>query len=206
MCVNTQGHEWERPATHGDCAVLATHFPAIDFTGLLAAMSQDGARPLTTDLALVGAMMHTQPDECGMRYVPFTAIERNGSRNVVKLPVMEQIADWFENSALGTDMWKNASDWCEREMGARVHFAMNCGCGLVAVSAYRNGLWKAWKERFNAARAHLYGRTQIVTRTTDSLDGLDVTPAQLAIWQRIRQCLEALPAASANSPTLKMAA
>lgn len=206
MCVNTKGYDWERPAVASDCAVLAEHFPGIDFGGLLAAMSQEGARPLTSDLALVGAMMHTQPDDRGMRYVPFTAIETNGSQNVIKLPVMEQVSEWLENSALGTDMWNNASNWCEKEMGSRVHFAMNCGCGLVAVAAYRTGLWKSWKERFNASRAHLYGRTNVVVRTSNDLQGLDVTEAQLAIWQRIRQCLEALPAATTANQNLKMAA
>ncbi len=205
MCVNTKGYNWERPATYGDCAVLAEHFPNTNFTGLLTAMSQDGAKPLTVDLALVGAMMHTEADDRGMRYVPFTAVETNGSQNVVKLPVMEQVTDWLENSALGTDMWNNASNWCENEMGTRVHFAMNCGCGLVAVSAYKNGLWQSWKERFNASRAHLFGRTSVVTRSTNSIEGLDITEAQLAMWQRIRQCLEALPAVSAQ-PELKMAA
>lgn len=194
MCVDSKDCDWERPATKADCAILARHFEGIDFGGLLGAMSQDGAKPLTTDLALVGAMMHTPPDDCGMRYVPFTAVETNGSRNVVKLPVMDQIVDWFENTALGSDMWKNASDWCEKQMGARVHFAMNCGCGLVAVSAYKNGQWKAWKERFNASRAHLFGRTAVKTRETDSVEGLDVTAAQLMMWKRIRLSLEALPA------------
>jgi len=192
MCVDTKGHEWERPATQADCAVMSEHFSGVDFKGLLEAMSQDGAKPLTTDLALVGAMMHTPADDRGMRYVPFTAVETNGSKNVVKLPVMDQIVDWFENSALGSDMWKNASDFCEKQMGARVHFAMNCGCGLVAVTAYKNGLWKAWKERFNASRAHLFGRTTVVYRDTDSVEGLDITDAQLQIWQRVRNCLEAL--------------
>lgn len=195
MCVDTKGQEWERPATAADCAVMAEHFDGVDFGGLLDAMSKDGAKPLTTDLALVGAMMHTPPDDRGMRYVPFTAVENNGSRNVVKLPVMDQVVDWFENSALGTDMWKNASDFCEKKMGARVHFAMNCGCGLVAVTAYRNGQWTAWKERFNASRAHLFGRTTVVRRDTNSLAGIDITEAQLAIWQRIRNCLDALSAA-----------
>lgn len=194
MCVDTKGHHWERPATRSDCGVLSHYFQDVDFDGLLDAMSQDGARPLTTDLALVGAMMHTPPDDRGMRYVPFTAVETNGSRNVVKLPVMDQIVEWFENTALGSDMWKNASDWCEKKMGARVHFAMNCGCGLVAVSAYKNGQWKAWKERFNASRAHLFGRTVLNVREADSVEGLDMTSAQLMMWQRIRMSLEALPA------------
>jgi hypothetical protein len=192
MCVDTKGHDWERPANKEDCAVLAGHFSGVDFGGLLDAMSADGARPLTTDLALVGAMMHTPPDDRGMRYVPFTCVETSGTRNVVKLPVMDQIVEWFENSALGTDMWKNASDWCEKQMGARVHFAMNCGCGLVAVTAYKNGLWKSWKERFNASRAHLFGRTTVIRRAADDVTGLDITPAQLAVWKRVRACLEAL--------------
>ena len=195
MCVDTKGYDWERPAMRSDCAALAEHFPDVDFNGLLDAMSKDGAKPLTSDLALVGAMMHTPPDDRGMRYVPFAGVEKDGSRNAVKLPVMDQIGPWFENSALGTDMWKNASDWCEKQMGARVHFAMNCGCGLVAVSAYKDGQWKSWKERFNASRAHLFGRTTVVRRDADVIAGLDITEAQLAIWKRIRRCLEALPAA-----------
>lgn len=194
MCVDTKGYAWERPATQADCAVMSAHFSGVDFNGLLDAMSQDGAKPLTTDLALVGAMMHTPADDRGMRYVPFTAVETNGSQNVVKLPVMDQITAWFENSALGTDMWKNASDFCEKQMGARVHFAMNCGCGLVAVTAYGDGLWTSWKERFNESRAHLFGRTRLLCRETNSIEGLDITEAQLNIWKRIRTCLEALPA------------
>lgn len=204
MCVDTKELAWERLAIESDCAVMAEHFPGVDFNGLLDAMSEDGAKPLTTDLALVGAMMHTQPDARGMRYVPFTAVEQNGSRNAVKLPVMEQVSEWFENSALGTDMWKNASDFCEKQMGARVHFAMNCGCGLVAVSAYKDGKWAAWKRDFNESRAHMYGRTHIVRRDANDITGLDVTPAQLAIWQRIRACLAALPAEGTED--LKLAA
>ena len=124
MCVDAKGYDWERPAVEADCAVMGEHFPGVDFSGLLAAMSKDDAKPLTADLALVGAMMHTEADSLGMRYVPFSAIDQN-TRDIVKLPVMDQVSDWFENSALGTDMWNNASDWCEKEMGARVHFAMN---------------------------------------------------------------------------------
>lgn len=134
MCVNTKGYDWERPAAQSDCSALESYFPGVAFEGLLEAMSKDGARPLTTDLALVGAMMNTPADDLGMRYVPFSGIMQDGGRNVVKLPVMDQIVEWFENSALGTDMWKNASDWCEKQNGTRIHFVMNCGCGLVSVS------------------------------------------------------------------------
>lgn len=194
MCVDSKDNNWERPATKTDCAIMADHFPGVDFSGLLDAMSKAMARPLTADLALFGAMMHTPPDEGGMRYVPFSGVEQ-GTRNVVKLPVMKQIVEWFENSALGTDMWNNASDWCEKQNGSRVHFAMNCGCGLVAVSAYKDGKWTAWKERFNSSRAHLFGRTTLVQRGTNSIAGLDITEAQLNMWHRIRKCMEALPAA-----------
>jgi hypothetical protein len=34
MCVDTKGYDWERPAMPSDCAVLAEHFPNIDFNGL----------------------------------------------------------------------------------------------------------------------------------------------------------------------------
>lgn len=196
MCVDTKGYDWERPAQETDAPILAEHFTGIDFVDLLRTMSQDGARPLTSDLALVGAMMHTAPDDLGMRYVPFTGL-RLGTVEVVKLPVMEQIVKWFENTALGTDMWAHASDWCEAHMGSRVHFAMNCGCGLVATSGYQTGQWAAWKARFNASRASVFGRTHVIYRNTDSLEGLDITPAQLNMWRKIRACLEALPARSA---------
>jgi hypothetical protein len=204
MCVDSSQQGWERPATQADCAVLEKHFSGIDFADLLAAMSEDDARPLTTDLVLLGAMMHTQPDAQGMRYVPFSAIETAGSQNIIKLPVMDKVVEWFENTALGTDMWQNASDWCELKMGSRVHFAMNCGCGLVAVAAYRNGLWQSWKQNFNHSRAHLFGRTQVIRRTTDDLTGLDVTPAQLLMWRRMRACLQEL--ASLSCTTEKRAA
>jgi hypothetical protein len=197
MCVDTKGYNWERPAVGTDCAIMAAHFSGIDFSGLLAAMSQDGAKPLTSDLALVGAMMHTPADDKGMRYVPFTGVVAD-TQTVAKLPVMDQISEWLENSALGTDMWANASDWCEAQNGTRVHFAMNCGCGLVAVAGYQDGTWAGWKKRFNDSRAHLFGRTKVVVRDTNSIAGTDITAAQLMMWHRIRACLEALPAVAAD--------
>jgi hypothetical protein len=192
MCVQAKGYRWERPAVVEDCPVIESYFPGVDYQGLLTAMSQDKALPLTTDLVLFGAMFHTPTDDLGMRYVPFTAIEKGNSVCVVKLPVMETIVDWFENTALGTDMWNHASNWCEKGYGMRVHFAMNCGCGLVDTSNYKNGVWTAWKERFNTSRAHLYGRTTVTIRETDGLENIDITESQLQMWHRIRNCLEAL--------------
>lgn len=192
MCVDTKGYSWERPAERSDIAILEKHFSGVDFQGLLEAMSKDGAKPLTSDLVLVGAMANTQPDDLGMREVPFCGVE-HGTRTVVKLPVMDQIVEWLENSALGTDMWQNASEWAEKNHGARFHFAMNCGCGLVANAARESGKWQIWKERFNRSRAHLYGQTRVVRRNIDSIAGLSMTQAQLDMWFRMRECLEALP-------------
>jgi len=206
MCVNTSHQAWERPAVLSDCAILSQYFEGIDFEEILDVMSADGARPLTTDLVLLAAMMQTRPDAGGMRYVPFTALETTQSQNVIKLPVMDGIVEWFENTALGTDMWQNVSDLCEAKIGARVHFAMNCGCGLVSVAAYKSGLWQMWKEQFNAARAHLFGRTVVVRRAADSLHGIDMTDAQLMMWTRMRAALQALPAQAQHHNDQRIAA
>ena len=128
-----------------------------------------------------------------MCFVPFVGIEQQ-TRAAVKLPVMTQIVDWFENSALGSDMWAHASDWCESVDGGRFHFAMNCGCGKVSAEARQGGNWTLWKTEFNRSRAEIYGRTRIVNRDTNSIAGLDISPAQLTMWYRMRRCLEALPA------------
>ncbi len=202
MCVDTSHQAWERPATKADCAIIAKHFDGVDFEELLDVMSEDGARPLTTDLVLVGAMVHTQPDARGMRKIPFSAIETHMSQNIIKLPVMDKIVEWYENSALGTDIWNNASDWCEEKFGARIHFVMNCSCGMVSTKSYLNGEWTAWKRDFNTSRAHLYGRTTVVRRDANNLTGLDLSPAQLMMWQRMRACLEALPAEQLDTDKL----
>ena len=36
--------------------------------------------------------------------------------------------------------------------------------------------------------------TTVIRRDSNDTAGLDITQAQLEIWQRIRKCLEALPA------------
>jgi hypothetical protein len=148
MCVDTMGYNWERPAISADLELIAKIFPGVDYQGLFNAMSADGARPLTTDLVLYGAMANTPADELGMRYVPFTTVN-NLTGEITKLPVMEQISEWFENTALGTDMWMNASAWSKKS--ENVHFAMNCGCGLVNSAAYKDGRWSQWKLEFNSS-------------------------------------------------------
>ncbi|BBO34182.1 hypothetical protein [Lacipirellula parvula] len=192
MCVDNKGYPWERPATEADAATIGEHFPNIDFAELLAVMSQDMAKPLTTDLVLIGAMLSSCSDDLGMCYVPFTGLEA-GSKNMVKLPVMDQVVDWFENSALGTDMWHHASDWCEKRHGGRFHFCMNCGCGFVSLEAHQDSRWKSWQVRFNLSRASVFGATSVVRRDLNSILNTDITDAQLAMWHRIRTCLESLP-------------
>jgi len=202
MCVDTKGYPWERPAVESDIPVIESHFPGVDFSGLLEAMSQDGAQPLTTDLVLAGAMLNSSQDDLGMKYVPFSGLE-GSTRRMVKLPVMDQVVEWCENSALGTDMWQHASDWCEKSHNGRFHFAMNCGCGCVSREAYADGRWQAWKERFNRSRADVFGRTTVVRRDINSIEGTDITASQLHMWYRMRSCLEALVAAS---PSIRQAA
>jgi len=193
MCVESHGENWERPARADDLPILNRFFKGIDFESLLSVMSRDNAKPLTTDLALIGAMIETNPDELGMRFVPFCALGSQKDK-VVKLPVMESIVGWFENSALGTDMWQHASDWAEERYSGRFHFAMNCGCGLVASEAKQNGNWSRWQQNFNASRSETYGETHVTKREEDSVEGLDISSAQLNMWSKIREALSALPA------------
>jgi hypothetical protein len=197
MCVDTKGYAWERPAAKSDCAILASHFPGIDFEGLLEAMSKDSFVPMTTDMVLFAATAGLEPDEFGVRSLPLTAIPKDGSLAVVKLPVMDHIVEWFENSAMGYDMWQNVSDWSEKREETRVHFDCKCNQCIVPVETYDNGQWSQRKVQYNQSRAHLVGRAKIVRRETNSLEGLDMTPSQLMMWHRIRKCLEALPAENA---------
>jgi hypothetical protein len=192
MCVDYQGYDWERPAEKSDVTYFSRQFPNIDFAGFLDAMSQDGARPLTTDLALIGGMLSTEPDALGMCFVPFVGVE-NGTNNVVKLPVMNQIVEWFENSALGSDMWQHASDFCEKNYGGRFHFAMNCGCGMVSNQAKESGSWSKWQQVFNTQRTNLYGKTRVVSSSSNTIETNDITSKQLMIWYRMREALESLP-------------
>jgi hypothetical protein len=204
MCVDSKDFSWERPVTESDLKYFETEFPNVDFKKFMDAMSKDGGVPLTTDMALIGGMLNTQPDDLGMCYVPFTGFEL-GTQNVVKLPVMDQMVEWFENTALGTDMWNHASDVSENLYGGRFHFAMNCGCGFVANNTKKIGNWSKWQVRFNNSRRNLFGRTKIIHRTSNDVRGLDITKEQLAIWERMRRVLEALPASSSYEELKKVA-
>jgi hypothetical protein len=190
MCVQTQHQSWERPASPNDFSVLNESFPGIDYAKLYDAMRIDDAVPLACDLVLVGAMYHATPDDIGVRLVRFSGSDPQ-TDTVVKLKVMEGIVPWFENSALGTDMWRNADSYLST-LGVHVHFAMKCSCGLVPVATKHNGMWNAWKRRFNQDRAHIYGRTNI--RWQVGIEGTDFTPADVILWERIRRTLNALPA------------
>ena len=193
MCVNTKFSKWERPAVASDITAIKVVFPNADLETPFKVMSKNGFQPLTTDLVLLAAMQETPADDLGMKYVPFSGLDsRTGE--IVKLPVMDQVVEWCENTALGADMWKEASDYMEETHGTRIHFAMNCGCGLVATKNYKNGIWNSWLKRFNQSRHDVVGRTVVTKRETDSIVHTDIKPHELLIWKKMRIALESLPA------------
>jgi len=194
MCVQTRNQPWERPAVAEDVPILQGHFPGIDFGGMLKAMSVDGCVPLTADLVLFAGILSVEPDKRGVKYVPFAGIDLNDptAPTVIKIPEMDGIVEWMENTALGSYMWQKASDWAEQTHGCRVEFSMDCGCGGVTTEQYTNGTWRNWVRAFNESRRHAYGRTNIEYRST--IHGTDITPDQLLMWRRMRAALQALPA------------
>lgn len=197
MCVQTANKPWERPATAQDFPILAKSFPGIDFHGMHSAMSVNGCVPLATDLILLAAILKSEQDNLGMRFLPFSGIDRqSASPKTVTIPEMDNIVEWMENTALGGYMWREASKWSEQTYGRRIEFSMNCGCGSVSVQSYSNGNWEQWVSNFNSDRRHIYGRTNTERRLTS--EGTDITPSQLTMWQRIRATLEALPAIAAS--------
>ena len=193
MCVQTTQSAWERPAIASDLPIIAKHFNVEGLPQIFKAMSKNGFRPLTTDIVLVAAMLSTRADTLGMQYVPFSGLSKVTDA-VVKLPVMDKIVEWFENTALGTDMWEAASDVIESIYGGRVHFAMNCGCGIVAQEATHDGRWQEWMQSFNKSRWNIYGKSRVIRQETNDLIICDITIPQLTMWRRIRAALEALPA------------
>ena len=196
MCVQTANKQWERPADVADFPILARHFPEIDFSGMHAAMSVDGCVPLTTDLVLSAAILRSEEDDLGMRFLPFSGLDKQlGAATVVTIPEMDNIVEWMENTALGGHMWRKASEWSERTYNRRIEFSMNCGCGSVGVECYSNGNWTRWVTNFNEVRRHVYGRTNLERRPT--ILGTDITPSQHTMWRRIRAALEDLPTAAA---------
>lgn len=193
MCVQTAHKAWERPAVRQDFPILAKSFPGIDFHGMHAAMSVDGCVPLTTDLVLLAAILGSGEDNLGMRYLPFSGLDKQSDKPmVITIPDMDNIVEWMENTALGGYMWQKASAWSEATYGRRVEFSMNCGCGSVGAEHYANGNWKQWVNNFNGRRRHVYGRTNTERRPT--AEGTDITASQVSMWQRIRAALQALPA------------
>ena len=205
MCVQTANKPWERPAEAQDFPILAKHFPGIDFRGMHSAMSVDGCVPLTTDLALIGAILSSESDDLNMRFVPFAGLDQRPDKaTVVTIPEMDNIVEWMENTALGGYMWRKASEWSERDHGRRIEFSMNCGCGSVGLECYANGDWQAWVNRFNASRRNVYGNTHTERRFT--IEGTDITSSQLMMWRRIRTVLEELPAVAAKTEAVEVVA
>jgi hypothetical protein len=203
MCVQTANKPWERPAVREDIPVLSQYFHGIDFEGALKAMSLDGCVPLATDLVLLGATLSGQADDLGIKFLPFSAIDVP-SRTSVKIPEMDNIVEWMENTALGSYMWQRANDWMEQNHGCRLEFAMNCGCGSVRSEHYVSGNWRRWVQRFNEIRQTVYGRTNVERR--NSISGTTMTEAQRMMWKRIRTTLEALPAVAEKTEIAELVA
>lgn len=191
MCVQSRGLKWERPATAEDCEILRRHFKGIDFPAVFKAMSVYGFVPLASDLALVGAVVSAKPDGMGFRYLPFSGFDFK-KQIIVKIPAMDGIVEWFENTALGGEMWASASRWMNRAYGCNISFTMNCGCFMFPKEAREDGRLEAWLRRFNGVRSGIVGRTKIKVR--QSVRGTDITEAQVVLWQRVRTALQALPA------------
>ncbi len=198
MCVQTKNLPWERPAMALDLPEISHEFPGVDYEELLGRMSENFALPLVTDLVLFGAMYHSTPDSYGLRTVPFSAFEP-GTNNVIKLPVMSQAVEWFENTALGSEMWSRASRWSRLNHDCEVRFAMNCNCGLVPTQALSSKTWTVWEQNFNLERQALFGRTNVVYRTRNDISGTNMTKDQLLIWLRIERCLSSIAATSEKS-------
>ncbi len=192
MCITTKNQAWERPAEEADIPVFEKHFPNINFRGMFDAMRVDGCVPLTVDFVLFAGILSVEKDDLGMRFLPFSGSHSTDAQTVVKLSVMEGIVDWMENTALGSYMWRVASEWATEEYGCKVEFSMNCGCGAVCSESYKNGDWVRWVRRFNGSRCHMYGRTTLVWQST--IEGTDITQGQFHMWQRMRAALEDLPA------------
>ena len=203
MCVQTRDAAFERPANRDDLPILARHFPGIDFAGMLDAMSVDGCVPLTADLVLFAGILSIPADDLGIKFVPFAGMVP-GTRTVVKIPEMDGIVEWMENTALGSYLWARASDWAERNHGCRIEFAMDCGCGGVRTEHYANGTWRKWVRRFNETRRIAYGRTNVEYR--DTIAGTDITQAQHSMWRRMRTALLSLPAVGVPDEELVLTA
>jgi hypothetical protein len=191
MCVQTHNLPWERPAVVTDLPIIAKYFPDIDFLSLYQAMSANGFRPLASDMVLAGGVINGPKDNFGVSTVPFAGLDTS-TNEIVKLRIMDGIVEWFENTALGGDMWLQASEWLKRHHASVFRFSMNCSCEKVPVNLIESGIWHKRLMRFNASRADVVGRTNIVLR--DSHLGTDITDAQVYYWERMRKALEALPA------------
>lgn len=191
MCVQQKNHVFEGPAQTSDITILSKKYPNINFYELKNAMSKYGGLPLASDLAMIGAAMSLPKDDFGIRRFPLSAI-RAQDQCMIKLPVMKDIVDWLENSALGTDMWLAANEWLKANHGVTVRFTMNCDCNIVPEDAILDGRWAKWLTRFNQQRLSIYGRTHVVNLESDDITDLNMSSDQLDSWKVMREVLLSL--------------
>lgn len=191
MCVQKRGLAFEGPTQKSDFAILSSAYPGIDFAGLNAAMSVHGFMPLAVDLAVIGAAMSITPDAWGVSFLPFAGV-RSPDMAMVKLADMDGIVEWAENSALGTDMWRAASDYLAEHHNVEIRFTMDCGCGVVQSRAVDNGSWYEWLRHFNSVRRDIFGRTNVIWLEDNSIARTDITPEQQQAWAKMRSVLLSL--------------
>lgn len=192
MCVQKLGLNFEGPAQTTDFSVLHEAYPGIDFLQLHKAMSVYGFVPLATDLAMMGAVLNIPENAHGVQLLPFAGV-RSSDMAMVKLPVMEGIVGWLENTVLGSEMWKAASQYLSTHHGVELFFTMDCGCGVVAHRAMDNGQYYEWLTQFNTYRTSIFGRTDVVMLRNDDIADTDIESVQLHAWKQMRGVLFALP-------------
>jgi L-rhamnose mutarotase len=200
MCVQTANMPWEREATKEDAKILQTFFKGVDLEGFLKVMQEDGCVPLPTDLSLIGAVLTMKVNEYNLPYLPFTALEFS-TKSCVKIPEMENIVDWMENTALGSFMWEKANKFAELNYGRKFYFSMDCGCEAPLVSQFSDGTVRNFNIFLNKQAKDLYGKTNVVY--SDSISNTNMSEYQRSIWKLIRQSLEALPKESYIINTVK---
>lgn len=188
MCVQSKGYDFEGPAQSSDLKILNKHYPLIDFSELLAIMSQHEFSPLASDLAMIGAVFHIDADQSGVRELPFTAINRQ-DQTKFKLAAMEGIVEWMENSALASDMWIATNRWLRQHHQVEMRFTDNCGCCIIPTQMLDSGAWFTWLAEYNKERRSLRKLDQINYVNENNIHDNNLNDEQVQAWVKLRDVM-----------------